>query len=171
MRINSKTKKLALCAVLTSLAIALSIFERLIPLNLFIPVPGVKLGLANVVTMFALIKLSKSHALLILFARTSMTALLVGTFTSYMMSLTGALFAFLILIALNPLYEKYVSIYGMSIAAAGFHNIGQVVIACFMLNSVNIITYLPFLLIISIISGLITGQITRLTLNSINLKI
>ena len=89
----SKSKRIALCGVLTALALALSLAERMIPLELLIPIPGIKLGLANVVTMFALLFLTPREAFAILFCRVTLAALFAGSVTSFAFSLLGGLCA------------------------------------------------------------------------------
>ena len=88
-----KTKDLTTMAILTALALALSWLERLIPLELIIPLPGVKLGLANTVTLFALYQLSVPAAVLILISRCLLTALFSGNMTGLAFSLAGGFLA------------------------------------------------------------------------------
>lgn len=86
-------KKLTLCGMLTALAIVLSLAERLFPLDAIVPVPGVKLGLANVVTLFALTRLSVRDAVAILLCRVALSSLLMGSVTAFLFSLFGGLLA------------------------------------------------------------------------------
>ena len=87
------TRQLTLCALLTALALALSYLENLFPLSLAIPIPGVKLGLANIVTVFALYALGPGEALLILLARCFLGALFAGNMNALIFSLLGGLCA------------------------------------------------------------------------------
>ena len=87
------TKQLTLCALLTAMALALSYLENLFPLTLAIPIPGVKLGLANVVTLFALFALGPGEALLILLARCFLGSLFAGNVNALLFSLLGGLCA------------------------------------------------------------------------------
>ena len=93
----SKAKKLAFCAIMIALALALSYAERFIPLQLVIPLPGVKLGLANVVTLVALYQLKSRYALAILVPRCILGALFGGGITGLLFSLTGGLLALLVM--------------------------------------------------------------------------
>ena len=97
----SKTKSLALCAVLTALALGLSTLENLFPVTLLIPLPGVKLGLANIVTVFALYKLGAVPALAILAGRCLLGSLFAGNFSALLFSLMGGLLAMAVMIALR----------------------------------------------------------------------
>ena len=89
------TGQLTLCAVLTAMALALSYLENFFPLSLAIPLPGMKLGLANIVTLFALYALGPGQALLILVARCLLGALVGGNLSALAYSLTGGVLAFL----------------------------------------------------------------------------
>ena len=86
-----KTKKLTLCGLLTALAVVLSLVERLFPLDAVVPVPGVKLGLANVVTLFALTRVSARDALAVVVCRVAVSSLLMGSVTAFLFSLFGGL--------------------------------------------------------------------------------
>ena len=82
-------RRLTRCAVLTALALALSVAEGLVPLTILFPLPGLRLGLANLVTVYALCRLSRREALLILLARCLLGALVGGNLTALAFSLTG----------------------------------------------------------------------------------
>ena len=110
------TRQLALCAVLTALALGLSTLENLFPVTLLIPLPGVKLGLANIVTVFALYQLGALPALAILTARCLLGGLFAGNASAMLFSLLGGLTAMLVMILLRRL--RCLSIYGVSIGGA-----------------------------------------------------
>ena len=155
----SKSKRIALCAVLTALALALSLAERMIPLELLIPIPGIKLGLANVVTMFALLFLTPREAFAILFCRVTLAALFAGSVTSFAFSLLGGLCALTTTWILLHRRESWFSLYGISAASAAMHNVGQIIAGMVIMQSVNVIAYLPLLLIAAIPMGFLTGGI------------
>ena len=158
MRIT--TKKLALAAVLTALALGLSTLENLFPVSLLVPLPGIKLGLANIVTVFALYRLGAPFALAILVARCLLGAMFAGHVSALLFSLLGGVLAMLIMILLHRL--PGLSIYGVSIAGAAGHNIGQVAAAVITLGTTAAVAYLPILLIVSVFSGALTGFIAAL---------
>ena len=110
------TKQLSLCALLTAMALALSYLENLFPLSLAIPVPGVKLGLANIVTLFALYALGAAEAMLILLARCLLGSLFAGNLNALMFSLLGGLCAMGVMIVLSRL--PGLSLYGVSAGGA-----------------------------------------------------
>ena len=97
------TRQLALCAVLTALALGLSTLENLFPVTLVIPLPGVKLGLANIVTVFALYQLGAAPALCILAARCLLGSLFAGNASALLFSLLGGTLAMLVMLALSRL--------------------------------------------------------------------
>ena len=144
------TRQLALCAVLTALALGLSTLENLFPVTLLIPLPGVKLGLANIVTVFALYQLGALPALAILTARCLLGGLFAGNASAMLFSLLGGLTAMLVMI------------YGVSIGGAAGHNLGQMAAALITLGNTAVLGYLPFLLGISLLTGTLTGFVSSL---------
>lgn len=162
----TKTKQLVLCAVLTAVALGLSYVERMIPLNLIVPLPGVKLGLANIVTLMALYFLSTKTAVTILVLRCLLNAIFGGGITGLAFSLTGGLLSVMVMALSRRL--PFLSIYGVSILGAAAHNIGQILAAMAMMGSVYILVYLPFLLMISVLTGLITGAAAGSSLRALS---
>ena len=181
------TRQLALCAVLTALALGLSTLENLFPVTLVIPLPGVKLGLANVVTVFALYQLgpppglcilgkrqnalSLYHlgplpSLCILAARCLLGSLFAGNASALLFSLLGGTLAMLVMLALSRL--PGLSVYGVSIGGAAGHNIGQMAAALITLGNTAVLGYLPFLLVVSLFTGALTGFVSALLLRAIS---
>lgn len=158
MRIT--TKKLALAAVLTALALGLSTLENLFPVSLLVPLPGIKLGLANIVTVFALYRLGAPFALAILVARCLLGAMFAGNVSALLFSLMGGVLAMLVMILLRR--AKRLSVYGVSIAGAAAHNIGQICAAMLVLGGTAVLGYLPALLGVSLVTGALTGFVTSL---------
>ena len=154
------TKQLTLCAVLTGLALALSYLENFFPLSLAIPIPGIKLGLANIVTVFALYALGPAQALLILTGRCLLGAVFAGNMNALIFSLLGGFSAMLVMIALHALPR--LSVYGVSVGGAAAHNCGQVAAAMLTLGSAAPLAYLPFLLLVSVFTGALTGFVAAL---------
>ena len=153
MKLNARS--IALCAVLTALALGLSTLENLFPVTLIVPLPGVKLGLANIVTVFALYELGAVPALTILTARCLLGGVFAGNLSALLFSLLGGFTAMLVMIALK--HCKGLSIYGVSIGGAAAHNCGQIAAACLTLGSMAPLYYLPILLGASLITGAVTG--------------
>ena len=151
------TKELTRCALLTAMALALSYLENFFPLSLAIPVPGIKLGLANIVTVFALYALGSGQALMILLARCFLGAVFAGNMNALIFSVMGGLTAMVVMILLKK--WKKLSIYGVSIGGAAAHNCGQVAAAVLTLGNSGPLYYLPVLLGVSLFTGALTGLI------------
>ena len=151
----SSTKRLVQSAVLVSLALALSYAERFIPLQMLIPLPGVKLGLANVVTLIALYLLGTKSAFAILILRCVMGAVFGGGITGLAFSLTGGILSMTVMALCKN--APALSVYGVSILGAAAHNIGQILAAMVLMNSVYIGLYLAYLLMVALFTGFATG--------------
>ena len=152
------TKQLTLCAVLTAMALALSYLENFFPLSLAIPIPGVKLGLANIVTVFALYLLGPGQAMLILLARCLLGAVFAGNMNALIFSLLGGVSAMLVMIGLSR--WRRLSVYGVSVGGAAAHNCGQVAAAVLTLGNTAPLYYLPVLMGVSLFTGALTGLVT-----------
>jgi len=150
-----KTKQLTLCAVLIALAMALSYTERFIPLQMVVPLPGVKLGLANIVTLIALYLMGPKAAFAILIPRCIFGAVFGGGITGLAFSLTGGILAMLTMTLARKI--PIFSIYGVSILGAAAHNIGQILAAMVLMNSPYIGAYLSYLLVVALFTGFATG--------------
>ena len=147
--------RLTRCAVLTALALAVSVCEGLVPLSILIPLPGLRLGLANLVTVYALCRLSGREALGILVSRCLLGAIVGGNLTALAFSLTGGVLAFLTMWLL--LHVPGLSLFGVCIAGAAAHNTGQILAAMAVLASPAIAVYLAPLLLASLLTGAVTG--------------
>ena len=152
------TKQLTLCAVLTAMALALSYLESGFPLSLAIPIPGVKLGLANIVTVFALYVLGPGQALMILLARCLLGAVFAGNMNALIFSLLGGVSAMAVMIVLSR--SCRLSVYGVSVGGAASHNCGQVAAAVLTLGNTAPLFYLPILLGVALFTGALTGLVT-----------
>lgn len=150
----TRTKKLTLCAIFTALALGLSFVERFIPLPIFLP--GIKLGLANVVTLVALCILDRRSAFAILTARCLLGSLF-GGLTGLAFSLSGGLVSLGVMTL--ALGSKKLSLYGVSVLGAAAHNIAQILVAMGLMASPLVGAYLPWLLVASVVTGLLTGGV------------
>lgn len=147
-------KKLSLSALLLAMSIAIYTLESFIP-----PIggiPGVKLGLSNIVTLISLMYLGKGYTALILFLRISVTSLINGTLISFMFSLFGGVFAFTIMSLLILFLPKKL-IWAISVSGAVFHNIGQLTAAAILIENLSTLYYLPMLMLSALITGAFTG--------------
>lgn len=151
----TNTKRIVLSAVLVSLALAFSYMERFIPLQMLIPLPGVKLGLANVVTLIALYLLGTKSAFAILILRCFLGSLFGGGITGFLFSITGGLLSMTVMALCKN--APLLSVYGVSILGAAAHNIGQILAAMVLMHSVYIGMYLSYLLVVALFTGFATG--------------
>ncbi len=147
------SKRLAMRGIMIPLAMILSYVESLIPFNY--AVPGAKIGLANTVTILALIYLGPADAMMICTIRVILTSMLFGNAVRMVYSLAGAFISVLVMSLFYRL--KVFGIIGISIAGAVSHNIGQCIAAAILMQNKNVMTYLPFLLLYGVVSGLVTG--------------
>ena len=150
-------KKLALCAVLAALALGLSALDRMIPLSVLIPLPGVKLGLANIVTLFALYVLGVPEACAVLLVRCLLGAAFAGNASALLFSLLGGACAMGAMALLRR--SRRLSVFGVSLGGAAAHNVGQIAAAMLVLGDDAVVGYLPFLLLVSLFTGALTGLI------------
>jgi len=159
-----RTKRLTLLAIMLSISIVLSIVESMLPV---IPVPGVKLGLANVVTIIIMYKYGETDALTILILRIILVGLLRGNIFSvtFFLSLSGGMTAYLMMVLFKKL--KVFSIIGVSIMGAFGHSVGQIVMAIFLIERTELIYYFPYILLLSVLTGLVTGILATRSLEII----
>ena len=157
-----KTKKLTLMALLT--AIALTIFMVEVQIPPVVPLPGVKLGLSNIITVFAVFVLGPGEAAAILFCRIFLGAVFAGNFSSILYSASGGALAILVTILLRKiLTHKQLWVAGSLGAVA--HSVGQMAMAIFVTGTPSIVVYLPVLVAISIVTGLFTGLCAQFLVN------
>ncbi|MFI3326240.1 MAG: Gx transporter family protein [Clostridia bacterium] len=150
-------KKISTCGILASLAMIISLLERYVPMDLVLP--GLKLGLANIVTVYAILRIGKKEAFLILLVRVLAVAVVSGRMSSVFFSLFGGIFAWAIMCILSKFIDNGISVTGLSIAGAAFHNTGQILVGIVTVGNISVISYLSYLLILSIPVGFITGSL------------
>ena len=149
-----KTKKVALLGISVALAMILSYIESQIPAI----VPGVKIGLANIAIVFILYRLGWWQAIVVSAIRVLLMSFLFGNgLQVFIFSIVGATLSLAVMILLKNLLG--LSTIVVSIAGGIFHNVGQTVVACFMLSTENYVLILPILLISGIISGAVIGLV------------
>ena len=149
---------MTLCALLTALALGLSYLENLFPPP--IPVPGVKLGFANIITLFALYALGIKSAAMILISRCFLGSLFAGNLNALLYSLFGGVAALCVMMILSR--TDIFSIYGVSMGGAAAHHCGQIAAAVLTLGNAAPFYYLPVLLILSLLTGILTGFVSAL---------
>lgn len=158
------SKKIATTAVFTALALIFSYIEAVLPLNLGIP--GVKLGIANIVIVAALYQLGIKEAVGISIIRVFIIGLLFGNIVSLIYSLSGAILSLAGMILCKKLK---LSVIGVSAIGGTLHNIGQLIAAAVMLRSSALVYYLPVLLIAGLITGILIGLVSLPIIKNINI--
>ncbi len=158
------THKIALMGILTAGAIIIAILESFIP---SIGIPGVKLGLANIVILIILYEIGIVEAIIVDLLRVLMVGLLRGTIVSmgFLMSLTGAVLSLGIMILLYLVVKKF-SIVGVSVVGSIFHVTGQILIAMAFLGTPYIVFYLPIIAVSAIITGVLVGIVAQLIIRT-----
>ena len=150
---NSKARRVALYGMLTALAFILSYVESLVPVTLGIP--GVKLGLANLVVVIALYTLDLKGAFIISVVRIVLSGLTFGGLFSMLYSLAGGLFSFAVMAILSR--KKVFGTVGVSVCGGVAHNIGQLLVAMAVLETESVWYYFPVLLISGSVAGVLIG--------------
>lgn len=145
--------KVAYFGVFTALALIFSYIESMIPFQ--IGIPGVKLGLANLIIVIALYKMSLKEAYLLSVTRVVLSGLLFGSMFSILYSLAGGLLSLTVMAVLKR--TEGFSVLGISIAGGVSHNIGQLVIAMFVVQTFSVSYYIPVLLVAGLVTGLVIG--------------
>ena len=148
------TRRLTRNALLTAVALILFTVEAQIPVP--VPIPGVKPGLANIVTVWAACLLGPADAFSILLCRVLLGAFFAGRLTVLFYSLSGGLLSFCALLILRPVTTKD-QLWICSVLAAIAHNAGQIAAAVFVTGSRAVLAYFPFLVLSGMITGLFTG--------------
>ena len=157
------SKKIAYCGLLTTVALLLSYVERMLAIPMI--VPGMKLGLANVAVLIALYILDNKTAFSISILRILISALLFTGFASFLYSASGALLSFTIMSLCKK--RNAFSVIAISILGGISHNIGQICIACIVVENIKLFYYMPFLVILGIATGFITGIVGDKTIHYI----
>lgn len=160
----NKTSKMVYISLLVAQALVLFIFERMIPVPFI--TPGAKLGLANIVIVIALYTLDNyKEVFLVIFLRLLLSTMFGGNLSSLMFSLFGSVFSFLIMVVIKEVFKDKVSIIGVSSAGGVFHNIGQLLVAAYIVKNIGVMLYLPALSIAGIVTGIFVGITANFVVN------
>ena len=152
-----------MAGLFTALAMIFSYVEVLIPISLGIP--GIKLGLANLMIVIALYKMSLKETYLLSITRVVLSGFLFGNMFAILYSLAGGLLSLTVMAVLKK--AGGFSVMGVSIAGGVFHNIGQLIIAMIVVETFSVAYYIPVLLIAGVITGLLIGIAANETLKRI----
>ena len=160
-----RNQKIALLGISVSIAIVLSYIEAIIPS--FVPIPGVKIGLANIAIMFIMYKLDILSATIVSAVRLVTVFLIFGGLVPFLYSIAGAALSLLVMYMLKR-FTPFSEI-GVSVAGGVSHNVAQIIVAIFMFSTGSLIYYLPVLLLSGTLSGVLIGIISGTLIKKIKL--
>ena len=149
-----KTKKLVLLALLDAIALTIFMVEAQIPA--LVPIPGIKIGLSNIVTVFTVFAIGPREGAAVLFVRIFLGAVFAGNFSSILYSGAGGLCAILMTMLLRKILSKK-QLWVAGCMGAVAHSIGQMAMAIFVTGTPSLAVYLPVMIACSIVTGLFTG--------------
>lgn len=152
-----KAKQITLTGILSALALAVFVIEAQLPP---IMIPGVKLGLSNAVTLFAMTFVSVPCAAAVMLIRITLGAVFCGTAMSFAFSLSGGILAFAAMAVLSSRMDKK-QLWVVSVFGAVFHSVGQIAAAYIFIGNTAVVSLLPLLIVCSVISGALTGLIVQ----------
>ena len=155
---QSRNKRVAYVGIMACLGIIFGYIEFILPIN--IGIPGVKLGLSNIVSVVALYILGLPYALIITVIRIVISSLLFGNLFSMFYSLTGALFSVFTMACFRRF--NCFSIIGVSSAGGIVHNIGQLLVAVCVVDSLNLFFYFPILVFSGLVAGILIGLLSKI---------
>ena len=165
---RERLRRMTTLSLLFALAMIFSFVESRLPT--FIPIPGVKLGLCNVVIIFTLLKLGAPAAIAVSLLRVLLSSILFGNAAAFFYSLAGAILSLAVMILLLRLH--LFSAVGISVLGGVMHNIGQLLMAWILLGTAGVMYYLPVLLISGVIAGALIGLLSAyLAKRAENLKL
>lgn len=157
-----KTRKLTTLSLLTAIALTIFMVEAQIPP--LTPIPGIKMGLANIVTVFTVFAIGPKEAALVLFVRVFLGAVFAGNFSTIFYSAAGGICAILVTILLRKILTKK-QLWVAGICGAIAHSVGQMAMAMLLLATPGLVVYLPVMIVASILSGTFTGLCAQFLVN------
>lgn len=157
------TKKITIVALMAALALIFSYIEVLIPFS--VGVPGIKLGIANLVIIVSLYYLGAGYAFIVNVVRILIAGVLFNGLFGAVYSLAGALVSFAVMVLLKR--TKIFSVTGVSMAGGVAHNLGQILVAAFLVSNIKVFAYFPVLIISGVISGAVIGVLAYLILRKL----
>ena len=154
-----KTKKVTFLSLMVAYSLVLYIIETYIPNPLIAIFPGAKLGLSNIITLVSLLILGVRDTFIILTVRIILSSIFAGLMTYLLFSIGGAYLSLILMYIVSKI--KGFSTIGISIVGAIGHNIGQLLVASMIVQNINMIGYLPFMLIASLVTGIFVGLVSK----------
>ena len=157
-------EKMMLVILIGALAIVLGIIESMIPIKL--PIPGMKLGLANIMIVIGLYYLDVKDMFFVIMLKTFLTTLLLGTFSMFAYGFVGALLSYICMVSAFKVLKEKIS--WISMIGGVMHNIGQIIVAMILIKTKAIAYYMMFLLPIGLLTGVVIGLVAKLVMSRLN---
>ncbi len=159
-----KTRRLVLMALLTAIALTVFVIENQIPVP--VPIPGVKLGLANIVTLVAMVLLSKKEAGAVLLVRVLMGSMFAGSPSTLLFSAVGGFLAYVVMCLAIGFFDRKM-LWVVSALAGIAHNAGQLLTCILVVKTPGVLVYAPVLAISGIVTGVFTGLVAMYLLHAL----
>ncbi|MDU2110533.1 MAG: Gx transporter family protein [Peptoniphilus lacydonensis] len=150
-----KNRKLIYLSLLSAIGIVLGLFESVIPIP--VAIPGARLGLSNIVVLVTIVAIGYKEGFFVSIFKTIILGIVTGAVSSFFFSIGGAILSSISMILVHKFLRKYLSLIGISEIGSFFHNLGQVLVACFIMKTTTILAYLPLLVILGIFTGYFVG--------------
>lgn len=160
-------RKLIYLSLLSAMGIVLGLFESMIPLP--VAIPGARLGLSNMVVLVTIVSIGYKEGFIVSIFKTVLLALVTGAVSSFFFSFAGAILSTIAMVLSHKFLRKYLSLIGISEIGSFFHNLGQVLVASFIMKTTAIFAYLPILVILGIFTGFFVGLASIYITNNTNL--
>ncbi len=154
---RTDTKKLAIMSLFVAIALALNVFEKMLPISTL--VAGVKLGFSNIITIISLVIFGYKDTFMILVSRVILGSIFGGGVSGFLYSISGGMFSLIAMSMLMIIAKDRVSLVGISVTGAFFHSVGQLMMAVIMFQNIRMLGYLPIMLISSIVAGVFIGMV------------
>ena len=154
-----KIKKMVFLGLMVGYSLILYILETYIPNPFIVFFPGAKLGLTNIITLVSLLIFGFKETFIIVTVRVILSSIFAGPMSYLLFSIGGAYLSLIVMFLVNKI--KGFSVIGVSIAGAIAHNIGQLLVASILVENLLMITYLPFMLVTSLVTGLFVGIVSQ----------
>lgn len=153
-------------SLLVSLGLVIGLFEMMLPTP--VAIPGAKLGLSNMVVLITILFFGNREGIVVAALKSILLVVVTGSVTSFIFSFTGAMLSTISMSLANSFLKKYISTVGISLIGSAFHNIGQVLAACIVLNTFSIVSYLPLLLVLGIFTGYFVGVASEYSVKNLS---
>ncbi|HHU61719.1 MAG: Gx transporter family protein [Bacillota bacterium] len=160
---NSRTHRIVYLGLTTGLALGLHIFEAMIPLPTDLVMPGFKLGLANIVSLYVIMNFGIKDAVTVSMLRTILGSVLSGTFwtVTFFFSFSGGVVSAIVMGLVYKYGGKLFSLLGVSLLGALTHNLAQLLVAAFVIQTISILGYLPMMMFFALPTGAFVGIVAK----------